>query len=179
MRRALAITALGAALASSPLSAPEANAGVTQIKKVAVVDLDRCILESTQGKKAKKELEAAMVRSNAKLERKANQLKQRMQDLQAKAAMLSQAELVRRQQELLAGDQELQQLYAQSQERLMEKEALLTEKIYKNVQSIVTGMAKTDRIQVVLVRSMATTLYADKKLDITNKVIVAYDKKFK
>ena len=90
--------------------------------------------------------------------------------------MLSQQELQRRQGELIQKEQELQEIYAQMQEELATKEALLTEKIYKNVAAIVKKIAKEEGIQVVLVRSEATVLYVNPKLDLTNRVIVAYDK---
>jgi outer membrane protein len=179
MRRFLACFVLASALTAMPQLSPEAHAGVAQLKKLAVVDVQRVILETTQGKRAKKDLEKAFTKNNAKLERKAKGLNKQLQDLQAKAAMLSEAEVMRRQQELVRKDAELQELYAKYQEELMRKEALLTEKIYKNVASIVKQMALDDGIQAVLVRSSSTVLYANPKLDLTNRVIVAYDKKHK
>ncbi|MGB1699824.1 MAG: OmpH family outer membrane protein, partial [Nannocystaceae bacterium] len=66
------------------------------------------------------------------------------------------------------------QSYAQE---LSQKEAMLTEKIYTKTSKVAEQIAKSEDIQVVLVRSDATVLYANPKLDITNRVIVAYDKK--
>ncbi len=179
MRKIAVTLVLASALAASPIAEPEASAGVAQLKKLAVVDVQRVILETSQGKRAKKDLERAFTKNSAKLEKKAKDLQQQLQDLQAKAAMLSEAELMGRQQELMRKDAELQELYAKYQEELANKEALLTEKIYKNVAQIVKQMALEDSIQVVLVRSSSTVLYANPKLDLTNKVIVTYDKKHK
>jgi outer membrane protein len=155
-----------------------ATAAVPETKRLALVDLQRVLLETTQGKAAKKELETAVAKSTAKLERKAADLQKQFEDVQAKAAMLSEAELMRRQQELMVAEQELQTLYAEAQEDLAKKEALLMEKIYKNAGAIVKTMAAEESIQIVLIRSELTVLYANPQLDITNKVIVAYDKKF-
>jgi outer membrane protein len=177
MRTLLATLILGCALTANPLGVGSAHAGVAQIKKLAVVDVQRVILETAHGKRAKKELEKTFAKNNAKLERKAKELQQQLEDLQAKAAMLSEAEVLRRQQELMRKDAELQELYMKSQEELASKEALLTEKIYDNVAAIVKQMALEESLQVVLVRSSSTVLYANPKLDLTNKVIVVYDKK--
>ena len=100
-------------------------------------------------------------------------------DLQAKAAMLSPAETQRRSQDLYRKQAELEQLYQEQQVKLQEQEARLTEKIYRNVSKLVTRLAAEDGLQVVLVRNEATIIYANPKLDLTNKVIVAYDKEFK
>ena len=169
-----ALLGVGVTLATTP-----ASAAVPETKKVALVDLQRVLLETTQGKNAKADLEKAVAKSTAKLERKAKELQTKYEDLQAKAAMLSQDELMRRSQELQLAEAELQELYAEAQEDLATKEGLLMEKIYKNASTVVSQMAKTEGVQIVLVRSELTVLYANPQLDITNKVIVAYDKQFK
>jgi outer membrane protein len=167
---------IGGAMA---LSAAPAEAAVPNAKKIALVDLQRVLLETSQGKSAKQDLEKAVAKSTAKLERKAAELQKQYEDLRAKATMLAESELYKRQQDLIISEQELQQLYAEAQEELAKKEGLLMEKIYKNASTVVTQMAKDEGIQIVLVRSELTVLFANPQLDITNKVIVAYDKQFK
>ena len=181
MRRVLPIFLLATALFAAPGSTPEADASVESLRKIAVVDVQRVLLETKQGKSAKTKLEKEFAKSNAKLETKAKALEKQYGDFmqKAQAGMLSEAELMRRQEALIAKDQELQELYESLQVKMSEKEALLTEKIYRNVQSIVKQMALEEGLQLVLVRSEATVLYANPKLDVTNRVIVAYDKKYK
>lgn len=173
-RTALAALLLGGVVLvpAVPQAAP-----VKRLEQVGLVDLQRCILETAQGTKAKKELEAAFAKGNGQIEKKAKDLQKKVDDLRAKAAMLSKDELGKRQQELMRSDSELQQLAAELQEDISTKEAQLTEKIYKNVAAIVKDIAAEDGLQLVLVRSQATVLYANPKLDLTNRVIVAYDKK--
>lgn len=146
------------------------------ITKVAVVDVQRCLLDTKEGKKAKADLEQAFAKGNAKIEKKTAELQKRMSDLQAKASMLSDSELRKRQEEVMRGQSELEQLGYELQEHVAEKEALLTEKIYKNVSTIVKQIALEEGVQVVLVRSEMTIIYVDPKLDLTNRVIVRYDK---
>lgn len=180
MRRVLPIFLLATALFAVPGATPEAQANVPSLRKIAVVDVQRVLLETKQGKSAKTKLEKEFAKSNAKLEKKAKSLEKQYTDFmqKAQAGMLSEAELMRRQEALIAKDAELQELYESLQVKMAEKEALLTEKIYRNVQSIVKQMALEDGLQLVLVRSEATVLYANPKLDVTNRVIVAYDKKY-
>lgn len=171
--KVLVCAALATALAPQD---PAQAAPLKRLETVAVVEVQRCITETAEGRRAKTELEADFTKSQSKLDRKTKDLQKKVDDLQAKAAMLSQQELQRRQGELIQKEQELQEIYAQMQEELATKEALLTEKIYKNVAAIVKKIAKEEGIQVVLVRSEATVLYVNPKLDLTNRVIVAYDK---
>jgi outer membrane protein len=169
-----ALLLTGAAL----IPASEATAAPAKsLEKLGLVDLQRCILETVQGTRAKKELEASFAKGQSQLDKKTQDLQKRVEDLRAKAAMLSQDELMKRQQELMMKDQELQKLYSDLQEDIGTKEAQLTEKIYKNVAAIIKDVAAEEGLQLVLVRSQATVLYANPKLDLTNRVIVAYDKK--
>lgn len=184
MRRLLArisvICALVFGIGVAPMPAEAAApAGVAPLEKIAVVEVQRCILETREGKRAKKDLEKAFAKNQARLDRKGKALRKRYEDLQAKARVLSEEELMKRQQELVRGQQELQELGMKLQQEIAEKEALLTEKIYKKVAAIVEQIALQEKIQVVLVRTEMTVLYANPKLDLTNRVIVAYDKKYK
>lgn len=180
MLRALRPMLLGLVIAGLPSVAPRAEAapGVTRLRRMAVVDVQRVLLETRQGKSAKQDLERTFAKSQARLDAKQKDLQRRLEDLRAKAPMLSEAKLNERQQRLMRSQSELQQLSMELQQEIMQKEALLTEKIYKNVAAIVKQIALEERLQAVLVRGDMTVLYANPKLDITNRVIVAYDKKY-
>ncbi|MBK6916895.1 MAG: OmpH family outer membrane protein [Deltaproteobacteria bacterium] len=156
-----------------------AAAAVPTIEKVAVVDLQRCLLDTKEGKTAKTTLEAAFSRGQARLTKKAEALQQHAKDLQAKGAMLSKTELQKRQEDLMREQAELEQLSAELQEDVAQKEGLLTEKIYGKVAAIAKQIAIEEGVQIVLVKSEMTVLYADPKLDLTNRVIVRHDKEHK
>lgn len=169
-----AVLALGTA--GSAIAADAPRAGTYALEKLAVVDIQRCLLETKEGKKAKGNLERTMQKGQAKLDKKAADLQKGVGDLQAKASMLSEAELRKRQESLMRAQAELEEISVQLQEDVANEEALLTEKIYKKVSAIVAQIAIEEKLQVVLVRSEMTVLYVDPKLDLTNRVIVRYDK---
>lgn len=178
LRIALAASlAAGAVLA--PTSAAQAAGEVETLERIALLDLQRCLTETKEGKRAKKKLESAFAKGQARIDRKAKDLERRVTDLRAKAAMLSEPELMRRQQELMAADQEVQQLAAKLEQDVAEKEAVLTETIYDKLEDVVAQVALEENLQVVLVRSQLNVLHFNPQLDITNRVIVRYDKKHK
>ena len=160
------------------LTPQAATAGVTPLRRVAVLNVQRVILETKQGREAKEDLEKTFTKSQARLEKKEKELGKQVEDLRAKAPMLSQERLAQRQEELARSQAELERLSAELQQEIAQKEGLLTEKIYKNVAAIVKQIALEEKVQVVLVRGDMTVLYANPKLDVTNRVIVAYDKKY-
>ena len=180
MPRMLRLTLAAAALLTVASPVVEATAAeVPAFERIAIVEVQRCIMETKEGKRAKKDLEDTFAKGQARIDRKAKDLQKRLADLQAKAPMLSQAELNKRQEELMRSQAELEQLGMELQQEVMDKETLLTEQIYNRVADIVEQIALEEKIQVVLVRSEMTVLWADPKLDLTNRVIVRYDKQHK
>ena len=177
MRRALTLCLASALFAGAAAPAATAHAAVPKLEKIAIVDVQRCLMETKEGRAAKKDLQRTFSKGQAKLDAKAKKLESKVRDLQAKASMLSEAELIKRQRELMRSQAELEQLGMQLQEEVANKEALLTEKIYNKVSAIVKQVALEEGVQVVLVRSELTVLYATPKLDLTNRIIVRYDKK--
>jgi len=169
--------ALGAVFAPAPVV--QAAEPVEELERVALLDLQRCLTQTKEGKRAKKELERTFAKGQLRIEKKAKTLEQSFRDLQAKAPMLAQAELMKRQQELMAAEQEVQQLSAELERKVANDEAQLTETIYEKVEEIVKQVALEDKLQVVLVRSQLNIMYFNPQLDITNRVIVRYDKKHK
>jgi outer membrane protein len=175
---ALVLAAVALSVVASPATTAMA-ADVEALERIALVDIQRCIMETKEGKRAKKDLEDTFAKGQARIDRKAKDLQKRFADLQAKAPMLSEAELMKRQEELMRSQSELEQLGMELQQEVMEKESLLTEQIYGRVADIVAQIALEEKIQVVLIRSEMTVLWADPKLDLTNRVIVRYDKDHK
>lgn len=174
--RISSVALMGALALFAPLVS--ASPAVPQMEKIALVEFQRCMLETAQGIKAKKKLESTFAKGQAKLDRESEELAKEVEDLKVKATMLSPAELERRQITLMQKQEKLQQLYLELQQELSQEEAKLVEKVYKNVSGIVAQIAKEEGIQIVLVRSPETVLYANPKLDLTNRIIVAYDKKY-
>lgn len=160
-------------------SSASAAAAVPALERIAIVEVQRCIMETKEGKRAKKELEQTFARGQARIDRKAKDLQKSLADLQAKAPMLSQAELQKRGSQLQRKQAELEQLGMELQQEVMEKESLLTEQIYTRVSEVVEQVALEEKLQIVLVRSEMTVLWANPQLDLTNRVIVRYDKKHK
>ncbi|TPV95560.1 MAG: OmpH family outer membrane protein [Myxococcales bacterium FL481] len=158
---------------------PSVSAAAGPGVRLALVDVQRCIMETKEGKTAKRDLEKVFSKNQSRLERKGKDLQKALDDLRAKSTMLSPAEVTRRQQQLARQDAELQQLYQKLSEELAQKEALLTERIYGRVAQIVKQIALEEKVEIVLVRSQATVLFARPSLDLTNRVILAYDKKHK
>jgi outer membrane protein len=176
---------LGAALAAilgvawPSLAHAQPATSVANLERIAVVDVQRVLMETTEGKRELQDIQQAFAKADARLQKKAKAVEQQLRDLQSKSAMLNDAELRKRQEEIMRAQEELQRLAMELQQEVMDKEALATERIYKKVAALVKQVALEESLQVVLVKSEMTVLFTNPKLDLTNRVIVRYDKEHK
>jgi len=162
-------------LSQAALAAPPSTS-TPNLERIAIVDVQRVLTETSEGKRELEKVKQSFAKADARLEKKAKAVEKQVRDLQSKAAMLNEAELRRRQEEIMREQQELQRLAMELQQEVMDQEALATEKIYKKVAALVGQIALEEALQVVLVKSEMTVLYSNPKLDLTNRVIVRYDK---
>ncbi len=161
----------GVALPARPALAVPPHQGI------AIVDVQRCIMDTKDGRRAKQALEDLFAKGQGRIDRKAKDLQKELADLQSKAPMLSEAELERRQTKLMQGQAELDQLGMELQQEVAELEAKLTEQIYTKVAAIVEDIAAEDDLDIVLVRSEMTVLWARPEFDLTSRVMARYDAK--
>jgi len=151
-----------------------ATASVPEIRKLALVDMQKVLNDTKQGKKARTKLEKSSEAKSKKLEQKRATLEQEMAKLEGKSG----AALASAQEDLQRKYLELQQMYMQLQQDLAVQEGELLEQIYKNSQGIVTGLAKEYGVDLVLIRDQTTVLYAQGGLDITDELVKRYDAKY-
>jgi outer membrane protein len=166
-------------LAGGPaLGAPTvARAEVPALRKVAMVDMQRVLNETSAGKKARASLEKSSKAKQSTLDAKRKKLESDYSKLMANPP---QGEAARKAEEdLQRQSMELQQMLYTLQNDLQEQEQKLLETMYGNCQTIVTDMAREQQLDLVLVRDQMTVIYTKDAYDITAAVIKAYDAKHK
>ena len=173
LRRMLfaAALAVGGLVAVAPVA--DAQAEVPSIKKIAMVDMQRVLNETTAGKRARKKLESSSKSKQAKLDKKRKKLEADAAKLQS----MSGQQLAAAQEKLQRESMELQSMLFTLEQELGEQHNKLLEKMYKNAQSIVSGIAKEQGIDLVLVRDQMTVIFTKSSFDITGDVIKRYNKK--
>ena len=143
--------------------------------EVAYVDLQRALLETNEGKKAKAALEKMKAERQKKLDQRQTQLKTLQQNLESQRAFM--APEVLRQKEAEFGQQlrELQMTYANLRQELATEEAKRTNKLLARMLKIVEKIGKTRKYAAVLERNESRVLWAPSKHDLTNEVIRKFD----
>ena len=173
-RMTLAISiAVGGIVATVPVS--DARADVPSIKKIAMVDMQRVLNETIAGKRARKELESSSKAKQAKLDKK----RKKLEGDAAKLPEMKGEQLAAAQEKLQRESMELQSMLFTLEQELGEQHNQLLMKMYTNAQSIVSDIAKTEGLDLVLVRDQMTVIFTKESFDITGEVIKRYNAKHK
>jgi outer membrane protein len=155
-----------------------AGVGWAQEKiKIGFVDIQRAITESSAGKRAKDRFQAQVKKAEADLLKEKSELERLKTDFDKKGPLLKDEEkrnlegdLQRRVVSYQRGMQDLQQ-------ELRQKESEMTAEILRELEKIVNEVGKAEKFTLILERTQI--LYTDQAIDITNRVIEAYNSRSK
>ncbi|MCL2822526.1 MAG: OmpH family outer membrane protein [Polyangiaceae bacterium] len=151
------------------LSAPIAAAQI----KIAVVDMQRAVMETEDGLRAQATLKKLFDRKQSDLDARQEELKRARDDIEKQARVLSKDALDRRRAEWEQSMAELQNMFVEFNKELQKEERRLTQPIITRVQSVLRQLAAQEGYDAILER--AAVPYVRTDLDITDRVIQRYN----
>ena len=143
---------------------------------IAVVDMQKAIQGTAEGKKAKAELEGEFEKKKKDLQKREADLKKMGEDIEKKKAVLSEEALGKKQGEFQEEMMKYREIMGKSQVDIQKKERDLTAPILEKMRKTIEKVAKDKGFNLVL-ENGATILFAEKANDITDDVVKAYEKK--
>jgi outer membrane protein len=170
------------ACASSPPPAPTVAIGAAQAAqaspaavgtRLAVVDVQRAVLESQDGVRAQASLKQDYEQRQRDLDAKQGEVTRERDDLERQAGALAKDVLERRRAELMRKLTELQSLHVEYQKGLQQRQNELTAPILKRMTAVISREAERDGYDLVLDKAAAP--YMRPSLDLTDRIIRAYD----
>jgi outer membrane protein len=162
---------LGAAVAPL-LSATPAHA---QQFKIAVVDMQRALNETEDGRKAKANLKKVFEERQKQLDKQQNDLKTMKESLEKQRDVLSREVLAKKFEEYQKAFAELQTTYMEFQRELQSKEGELTKEIIERMQRIMRRVGQTDGYTLIVERSEGGVIYVPSNYDLTDLLIQRYN----
>jgi len=140
---------------------------------IAVVDLQGAVLQTEDGIRAQATLKKLFDKRQQELDGKQARLAKMRQDIERQAKVLSRESLARRmevwQREML----ELQAVFVDYNKELEKKQHEMTAPIIQRMVAIISRLAQKSGYDLVLDKSAAP--YARPDLDLTDKVVAAYN----
>ncbi len=141
--------------------------------KIGFIDVQRAISESQAGKRAKEKFQAQIKKAEGDLLKEKSELERLKADLDKKGPLLKDEEKRNLEAELQRRYTNYQRGMTDQQQDLRQKESEMTADILKQLEKIVNEVGKAEKFTLILERSQV--LYSDQGIDITNRVIDAYN----
>ena len=143
--------------------------------KVAVVDMQRAMNETEDGRKAKAALKKVFEERQKTLDKQQNDLKSLKDNLEKQRDVLSREVLAKKLEEYQKAFAELQTTYMEFQRELASKEGELTKDIIERMQRIMRRVGQTEGYSLVLERSESGVVYVPSNYDLTDLLIQRYN----
>lgn len=143
--------------------------------KIGFVDLQRALNQSEAGEAAKVEISGEIQGYEGEVTRRQEELKNLKEDLEKKGALLSEEARAKKEREYEKKLKKFQRFTKDIQDELKQKDADFTRKIIDKIFKIVEEIGEKENYTVVLEKTESSLLYADEKIDMTDKVIEVLD----
>jgi outer membrane protein len=170
----LALAVFAAVMFSTSINAL-APKSVSAQAKIAVVDLQRAINETEEGRKAKANLKKLFESRQQGLDKKQEELKKLKDEIESQKNVLARDVLEKRVESYQKQLMELQQVYVDYQRELAEKEGELTKVIIERMEKILRRIGQAEGYAMIVERNEAGVIFAPTNLDLTDVVIQRYN----
>ncbi|MBF8250721.1 MAG: periplasmic chaperone for outer rane protein Skp [Deltaproteobacteria bacterium] len=144
--------------------------------KIGYIDLQKSLNESDQGKEAKAAFNKRVEELQKALDEKQSELKKLQDELEKQKGVLTPEARGEKEKAYQQKIKDAQRFAKDSQEELQQKDAELTKKIIKDLKDVIKKMGTDEEYTIILEKGDAFVLFAAEGVDITDKVIKAYNK---
>ncbi|MCA9771974.1 MAG: OmpH family outer membrane protein [Myxococcales bacterium] len=170
------VIALALVLAAVVAAAPRAWAAEDRPLKLGIADLDRALNESRKGKAALAEITKKFEGIARQVEERKRQLRELQDEIEAQFMALSEQARNDRMQDYKDKAKDFERFKQDQQEELRRQKFEASKKIELEIREIVQKIGREKGYTLVLERTEFYPLYADGAIDLTDEVIVAYDR---
>jgi outer membrane protein len=143
--------------------------------RIAVVDLQRALNETEDGRQAQARLKKLSKRRQTELDAAQEKLKKMKDDIEKQKSVLNRDALQKRVDEYQAAFMELQTQYVEYQRELASKEAELTKRILDRMQEILRRIGQTEGYTLIVEVNEGGVVWVPSNLDVTDTLIQRYN----
>jgi len=160
--------------ASPPLQA--------QNLKVGVIDMNRALNETKEGKKILNDMKAKISKGNEELRKKQDELKKLQDALNKQGFLLSDAARQQKEEEFRRRNRDVERFREDKQTEFARMQQRATERIHQGLMKVINDFAKSEKYDLLVEAGSqpagvpGAVIYFDNALDVTDEIISRYDK---
>jgi outer membrane protein len=143
--------------------------------KIGIVDLQRCIQESIEGKKAKDTLQIKKDDMQKKLDVRQNKLLELKKELEKQSMMLSMDAKEDKEKEFERQRREFKYFYDDISNQMRKAEAEVKKVLLGDLEKVILDIGLKGNFTLIFERRSSGIMYVQNTVDITDEVIKAYD----
>jgi outer membrane protein len=143
--------------------------------KAGYVDIQKALNECNAGKEAKKAMGKEMEKLQHLVTEKQKEIQTMKETFEKQAPMLSQDARATKEKEFQNKVRDYQRWLEDSQKEIQQKGAELEKRILADLQKVIQKIGTDDGYTFILERNENIVLFASKAIDVTDRVIKAYD----
>ena len=147
--------------------------------KIGVVDLQRAINETEDGRQAQKRLKKLFDERQKSLDGKQQSLKAQKESLERQQGVLAEDAFRKKAEKFQQDLMELQNEYMQYQQELSQKESELTQKILEKMQQILRRIGQSEGYTLIVEANEGGVVWVPSNLDLTDVLIQRYNRQTK
>jgi outer membrane protein len=151
------------------------SVGAAQVK-VGYVDLQKALNTSQAGKDAKAKIAKKAKEYEVGFVQKRKEIKDLGQNLKNQTALLSPEAKKEKEREYQQKVTDFQRATKDAQTNLKQQDTDFTREIVRELVKIVEKIGKKEAFTIILEKGEGSIVYADKQVDLTDKLIKEYDK---
>lgn len=149
----------------------------SQTNKIGVIDLQMVIANSKAGKAAKSAFEAEFKQKQQIIESKNAQLEALKNEFIQSGPVMNETTRKQKAEQIDRLDKDLQRSRADFRDELQKRDYELLEKILKDLDGILQSIGASDGYTIIIEKTEGGVIFSLPSIDLTQKVIQAYDAK--
>ena len=157
------------------VSLATAAVGLAQELKIAYVDLQKALNDSTAGQQARERFKKQVDRLQVDLKKQKDELEALKGQLEKKAVVMKAEELRDMEKEYQRKMRDFERAYKDSQGELQLKDNELTAELIKEIAVVIEAYGRKGGYTIILERSSSSVLYGSPQVDITEDIVKAYN----
>ena len=139
--------------------------------KVGVVDLQKAMEMTEEGKKAKDVFKNEVEKIQRDLKTRQDELNKLKEELERQSLLLSETARYDKEKSYQDKLKDFKRVYEDYQEEMRRKDAELSEKILRQLVEIIEALGEKEKYDLILEKTQSAVLYKSPKVDITDAVI--------
>ncbi len=145
---------------------------------IGLVDIQKIITTIKAGKEVQKQLEKSFNEKKAILKKEDDKIKKAQEDYKKQSLVLAEAARLNKEREIQEMALALQNKQMEFQKDIQKMEQDKKKPILDNLRPIIDEVSREKKVAMTFELSAAPIVYAEAKIELTDDVIKAYDKKY-